>query len=60
MKTKAFVEKFGKGVVFAVWEVDEDGNKKGEYPIVSLGRKKLSVLKEYQEEIEKFLTEVEK
>ena len=41
----------------AIWRTDEDGNKVGEYPIISCGKKKFKAILEHIEEIKKFVGE---
>ncbi len=51
MNTKLFVDEFKGFKVLAVWEVDDNGLKKGDYPIISLRRKKLRAVVDHVEEI---------
>lgn len=44
MKTTYEIGEWKGNPVFKVWKADEEGNKIGEYPIVSLGKKKLEAL----------------
>jgi len=55
MNTKLFVDEFKGFKVLAVWEVDDNGLKKGDYPIISLGRKKLRAVVDHVEEIKEEL-----
>lgn len=57
MKTKTDKSDFGKHVLFEVWECHEGGEKKGEYPIVKMGKKKLQAIVDNIEAAEKFLKE---
>lgn len=54
MKTKAFFEEFKGHPMFAVWEVDDNGNKVGTYPLFSLGDKKALALAEHLESFKEF------
>lgn len=40
METKAFFEEYKGSPVIAIWKVDENGNKVGSFPIISMGVKK--------------------
>lgn len=42
---------------FTIWELDKDGNKKGEYPLLSFGKRKAKAIFDNIEEIENFLAE---
>lgn len=55
VKTKVFIEKFGKGTVFSIWEVDENGEKVSKFPRVSMGKAKLKDLLNHWEEVLKFI-----
>lgn len=50
MKTKVFIDMFKGNRVFAVWEVDDQENKVGDYPLFSLGSKKAIALHSHLEE----------
>ena len=54
MKTKVFLDEFKGNKLFAVWEVDENGNKVGDYPIVSMGGKKAIALCNHLEDFKDF------
>ena len=54
MKTKVFFDKFKGNDVFAVWEIDESGNKVGQYPLFSMGGKKAIALSNHLEELKDF------
>lgn len=41
----------------AIWKTDEDGNTVGEYPILSMGKKKLKAILDNIEEIKEFVGE---
>ena len=53
MQTKVFPGKF-EGTL-SVWAVDEDGEKKGEYPLFSMGKKKLKAVVTHIKEIKEFI-----
>lgn len=54
MKTKVFFDLFKGHRMFAVWEVDEEGNRIGDYPLFSLGAKKAVALHNHLEEFKDF------
>ena len=39
----------------SIWKVDDDGEKVGEYPIVSMGKKKFKVILEHADELKEFV-----
>lgn len=55
IKTKVFFETFKGNKMFSVWEVDDNGNKVGDYPIMSMGSKKASVVHKHVKELESFV-----
>ncbi len=55
MKTKVFKDQFKGSDCFAVWPVDEAGNKVGNYPVVSFGVKKAAVIFKHLQELEDFI-----
>jgi hypothetical protein len=55
MKTKVFFDVFKGNKMFAVWEVDEHGNKVGEYPLFSLGSRKAIALANHLEEFKDYV-----
>lgn len=55
MKTKHFLDEFKGNKVFAVWEVDDQGNKVGEYPLFSLGAKKAIALMNHLEDFKDYV-----
>lgn len=55
MKTKVTEGKH-KGTI-SIWEVDEDGDNKGEYPILSMGKRKFKAILDNIEEIKQFIGE---
>jgi len=54
MKTKVFFDEFKGNKMFAVWEVDDQGNKVGDYPLFSLGQKKAIALSNHLEDFKDF------
>jgi len=54
MKTKVFLETFKGNRMFAVWEVDDQGNKVGDYPLFSLGGRKAVALMNHLEDFKDF------
>jgi muconolactone delta-isomerase len=56
MKTKSFFEKFkGKYPTFSVWEVDDSGNKVGDFPLFSMGTRKATALANHLEDFKDFV-----
>ena len=55
--TKVFVETFKGHAICGVWNVDENGQKIGKYPIVSMGLKKSIAVLEHQDAITNFIKE---
>lgn len=65
MKTGVFLDQFKGSKIFAVWEIDDAGNKVGQYPLFSLGANKavalmlhLEELKSYAESLRQIFKEV--
>lgn len=54
-KTKVFIDSYKGKKIFAVWNVDEHGNKDGRYPVVSLGARKATELINNIDELNKFV-----
>ena len=54
-ETKVFVEKFGRSDTFAVWPVNEAGEKVGSYPIVSMGVAKAKACLKHLDEMKEFV-----
>ena len=54
MKTKIFLDEFKGHRLFAVWEVNEQGEKLGSYPLFSLGAKKAIALMSHLEEFKDY------
>ena len=54
MMTKVFLDEFKGSKVFAVWEVDDAGNKVGQYPLFSMGGKKAIALMGHIEDFKEF------
>lgn len=57
VETKVFKEKFGNGITFAVWPVDEEGNKVGEFPIIAFGKRKAEAIMNHVEELEAYVSD---
>ena len=55
MKTKVFFDLFKGHRMFAIWEVDENENKVGQYPLFSLGTKKANALAFHLEEFKDYV-----
>jgi hypothetical protein len=60
MKTKVFFEEFKGNKMFAIWPVDENGEKIGEYPVLSFGVKKAAAILSHIEELKEFVSSTEK
>lgn len=54
MKTKVFLDVFKGSKIFAVWEVDDNSNKVGQYPLFSMGSKKAVALMTHLEEFKDY------
>lgn len=54
-KTKVFEDEFKGNKILAIWEVDENEQKKGERPIVAMGIRKLKAISKHSNEIMDFL-----
>lgn len=57
MKTKVFVERFKGAPVIGVWQVDELGNKSAEFPVVSMGIKKVEHMVNHLDELAQFVVD---
>lgn len=55
MKTKVFFDLFKGYKLFAVWEVNDDNQKIGQYPLFSLGTKKAIALANHLEEFKDYV-----
>lgn len=55
MKTKVFDGKH-EGTK-AVWEIDDEGEKVGNFPIVSMRKKKFKAILEHADELKEFVEE---
>jgi hypothetical protein len=55
MKTKVFLDEFKGNKVFAVWEVDDQGKKVGDYPLFSLGARKALALANHLEDFKDYV-----
>ena len=54
MNTKVFIDVFKGYKCFAIWTVDEHGNKTGKYPVVSVGTRKVAGLINHLDELKDF------
>lgn len=54
-KTKVFKDTFKGSDCFAIWPVDENDAKVGNYPIVSFGLKKAISIMKHVDELDKFV-----
>lgn len=50
-----FVEEFKGQIIASVWEINEDGSKKGKYPVVAMGKKKVEAIMNFEKEYKEFL-----
>lgn len=55
MKTKVFFDIFKGYKLFTVWEVDDEEQKVGQYPLFSLGSKKAIALANHLEEFKDYV-----
>lgn len=55
MKTKVFFDIFKGYKLFAVWEIDDEGQRVGQYPLFSLGSKKAMALANHLEEFKDYI-----
>lgn len=55
--TKVFIDEFKGHRIFAIWAIDEEGNKKGKAPLVSFGVKKAQSILTYMDELKNFVSE---
>jgi len=60
MKTKVFTSEYKGHPIVQVFEVDDQGNKQGKYPVVSMGVKKAKALLDNQAEVALFIADNEK
>jgi hypothetical protein len=52
-----FIDEFKGHRIFAIWAIDEEGNKKGKAPLVSFGVKKAQSILTYMDELKNFVSE---
>lgn len=57
MKTKSFKELYKGQTIFAIWEVDEQDKKVGQYPILSFGLKKAKVMNDHIQDLKNFIAD---
>lgn len=53
-KTKVFNEKFNGYDMFAVWQVNDNGDKVGNYPLFSVSKKKAASILPHWEDFMRF------
>ena len=58
-KTKVFKDEYKGNPVYGIWNVDEEGEKEGSYPIASMGKKKLEAVLDNAVELRELLEEIE-
>lgn len=56
VKTVAEVGEYKGNELFQIWELDDEGQRKSEYPLVSLGAKKLEMIIKHIDEAKEFLS----
>lgn len=55
--TKVFIEDFKGKRMFAVWVVDSNGLKVGEYPVISFGSKKAACIAAHLDDLKSYVLE---
>lgn len=55
--TKVFIDEFKGYPIFAVWEIDDNENKKGSKPIISFGLKKAKSIINHLGELKEWVSE---
>lgn len=55
MKTKVFMDEFKGHKLFAVWEVNDQGQKVGDKPLFSLGARKAIALANHLEDFKDYV-----
>ena len=55
MRSKVFIDDFKGHKLFAVWEVDDNGEKVGNFPIVSVGSKKAATILQHLQELQEYV-----
>lgn len=53
--TKVFIDVYKGKKIFAVWKVDQHGNKEGKYPLISFGAKKAQAIIPHLPELNDFI-----
>ena len=51
---KVFIDKWNNKDQFTIWNTDDDGKKKGEYPIISMGIRKVNHVLAFEKELKEF------
>lgn len=59
MKTKVFVDIFKGSKIFAVWAIDDNNQKLGQYPVFSMGAKKSTALIKHLDEFIEYARNIE-
>jgi formylmethanofuran dehydrogenase subunit E-like metal-binding protein len=55
MKTVAIADKYKGFDVVGIWAVDDEGNKVGKAPIISMGANKAKAIIEHIEDLKRFI-----
>jgi len=53
--TAAFIEDYKGKPTFGIWNVDADGDKVGDYPLIAFGMKKAEALMEHIDDLEEYI-----
>lgn len=56
-KTAVFVEDYKGKQTFGIWNVDADGDKIGDFPLIAFGIKKAEALLRHADELEEYVTD---
>lgn len=54
-KTAVFIDKYKGKATFSIWNVDDDGDKVGDYPVIAFGLTKAKALIEHLEALEEYV-----
>ncbi len=57
-KTAVFVEDYKGKPTFGIWNVDADGDKVGDYPLIAFGLKKAEALIDHRDELEEYVQDL--
>lgn len=58
-KTAVFIDKYKGKKTFGIWNVDNDGDKVGDYPVVAFGLTKAKALLAHIDELEEYVDAAE-